>query len=288
MDAAGVEPTAPVEVIHDRPWSTVLRVPTDEGDLFLKQEAPLQAFEVPLTLALASRWPDRMPAVVAADVERAWLLLRDGGVRVADSCAYDVFEHALRLYGELQVGEVPHADELLGLRLPDVRLDVITDAYEPFFERDHGLTGEEVGTALALGPRYRELCEELAAVGLPATIQHDDLHQWNVFARGDRVGIYDWGDSSIAFPLWSWLKPFLALTEAGIDPEPTRRAYLSAWTDFASEVDLRRALELAIPTGFFAYCFQIRRQYDLTQAHAEYKSYLPMRLRQFLAALQAA
>jgi hypothetical protein len=266
----------------------VLRVPTDDGDLFLKQEAPLQAFEVPLTLALAARWPDRVPEVVAADVDRAWLLLRDGGVRIADSGAFDVFAHALRLYGELQVGEVPHADELLGLGLPDVRLHVIADAYEPFFERDHGLTQEEVAALLALAPRYRELCDELAAMGLPATIQHDDLHQWNVFARGDRVGIYDWGDSSVAFPLWSWLKPFLAVTDEGIDPEPMRVAYLSAWAEVASEADLRRGLELAIPTGRFAYAFQVRRQYDLTQAHAEYQTYLPMRLRELLSALQAA
>lgn len=266
----------------------MLRVPTHDGDLFLKQEAPLQAFEVPLTLALASRWPDRVPEVVAADVGRAWLLLRDGGVRVADSKRYDVFVQALRLYGELQVGEVPNADEFLRLGLPDVRLHVVTDAYEPFFERDHGLTPEEVRTLLALAPRYGQLCDELAALGLPASIQHDDLHEWNVYVRGDRVGIYDWGDSSVAFPLWSWLKAFLALMDAGVDPEPTRVAYLAAWTDFASEADLRRALELAIPTGFFAYCFQIRRQYDLTQAHDEYKAYLPMRLRQFMSALQAA
>lgn len=109
--------------MHDRPWSTVLRVPTHDGDLFLKQEAPLQAFEVPLTLALAARWPDRVPEVVAADIDRAWLLLRDGGVRVADSGAFEVFAHALRLYGELQVGEIPHAGEFLELGVPDVPLE---------------------------------------------------------------------------------------------------------------------------------------------------------------------
>ena len=274
--------------MHERPWSTVLRVPTQAGDLFLKQEAPVQAFEVPLTLTLASRWPDRVPEVVAADVDRAWLLLRHGGVRVADSGAFDVFARALGLYGALQVGEVPRVDEFLELGVPDVRLGVINAVYEPFFERDHGLTRGEVEAALALAPRYRELCDELASLGLPATIQHDDLHQWNIFVRGDRIGIYDWGDSSVAFPLWSWLKPYFAVQEAGVDPEPLRLAYLAAWAEFAPEVELRRALELAIPTGLFAYAFQVRRQYDLTQAHAEYRTYLPMRLRQFLSALEAA
>src|SRR4029077_10602990 len=110
---AGVTPTAPVVGVHERPWSTVLRVPTSDGDLFLEQEQPLQEFEVELTVALASRWPDRVPEVVAADNDRHWLLLRDGGVRVADSGDFDAFPRALSLYGELQVGETAHVDELL-------------------------------------------------------------------------------------------------------------------------------------------------------------------------------
>ena len=71
LAARGVEPSGAVETIHDRPWSTVLRVPTHDGDLYLKQEQPLQAYEVALTAALASRWPDRVPEVVAADINGA-------------------------------------------------------------------------------------------------------------------------------------------------------------------------------------------------------------------------
>src|SRR5205085_11649 len=114
------------------------------------------------------------------------------------------------------------------------------------------------------------------------------LHQWNVFVRGDRVGIYDWGDSSVAFPLWSWPKPLRAVTEFGVDPEATRAAYLSAWTQAAPEQRLRDALELAVPTGLFAYVLQIRRQYDLTQAHDNYAAYLPLNLRRLLAQLETA
>ena len=97
LDEVGIVVTAPLETIHQRPWSTVLRVPTAEGDLYLKQEAPVQAFEVALTVALASRWPDRVPEVVAADVERAWLLLRDGGTRIADAGTLEPFPCALEL-----------------------------------------------------------------------------------------------------------------------------------------------------------------------------------------------
>jgi len=284
LAAHGVEPNGELETVHERPWSTVLRVPTADGDLFLKQEQPLQEYEVELTVALAERWPDRVPEVVAADTERHWLLTRDGGTRVADSRDFAAFERALSLYGELQVGEAANVEELLSMGLRDLRLAALVDMYEPFFERDHGLEPDEVRQLRALAPRYRELCAELDALGLPASLQHDDLHEWNIFVRGDRVAIYDWGDSSVGFPLWSWLKPSQALD----DPGPARAAYLAAWSAFAPEQQLRGALDLAVPTGLFPYVLQIRRQYDATQAHDEYAAYLPQRLRQLLVELSRA
>jgi hypothetical protein len=262
----------------------VLRVPTTDGDLFLKQDQPVQAYEVPLTTALFARWPDRVPEVIAADLERSWLLTRDGGVRVADSGAFDVFPRALALYGELQVAEVASVDDFLAIGLRDLRLPVVVDLYEPFFEGDHGLEADEVRRLVALAPRFRELCAELEALGLPASIQHDDLHQWNVFVRGDRVALYDWGDASVGFPLWSWLKPSWALE----NPAAARDAYVTEWEGFAPRRELLRALELAIPTGLFPYVAQIRRQYDATQAHSDYSTYLPRRLRQLLAVLESA
>jgi Phosphotransferase enzyme family len=289
LAAHAVEPSGRIEVVHNRPWSTVLRVPTADGALYLKQEQPVQAFEVELTLALASRWRDRVPEVVAADVDRAWLLLRDGGVRPVDTGSLAAFPRALELYGELQIGEIAHIDELLAIGLRDLRLPVVAAAYEGFFERDHGLPADEVAQLLALAPRFRELCEELDSFGLPASIQHDDLHQWNVFVRGDRVAIHDWGDSSVAHPLWSWLKPLRAAQDFDVDPEPLLAAYLRPWTAVAPEQTLRAALEVAIPVGTFAYVLQVRRQFDaMPHASDEYGQYLPMVLRRLLARLEGA
>jgi Ser/Thr protein kinase RdoA (MazF antagonist) len=193
------------------------------------------------------------------------------------------------LYGELQVGEVAHVDELLEIGLPDIRLPVVAAAYEPFFEHDHGLTSEEAPRLLALAPRFHDLCEELDAFGLPASIHHDDLHQWNVFVRDGRVAIYDWGDSSVAHPLWSWLKAFDVARDYKVDPEPFRTAYLSALTPLAPRQQLRAALELAVPTGRFAYALQTRRQFDaMPEAHAHYEPYLPKLLLELLLLLESA
>jgi aminoglycoside/choline kinase family phosphotransferase len=248
-----------VEVVHDAPWSRVLRVPTADEDLYLKQCAPVQAFEVPLTVALAARWPDRVPQVVAADTERAWLLLRDAGTRLRESGDLGTFTRALELYGELQREEVAHADEFLALGVPDVRLPTVAGAYEPFFEDDRGLERDEVARLRVFAPRFHELCAELEAFGLPDSIQHDDLHDGNVFVRDGRVAIFDWGDSSVAHPLWSLVKPLRDAGDRGLDPEPLVAAFLAAWTAVESEARLRVALRVAVPVGIFAYALQLRR-----------------------------
>jgi hypothetical protein len=273
--------------VHDRPWSRVLRVPTADEDLYLKQCAPVQAFEVPLTVALAARWPDRVPEVVGADPDRAWLLLRDGGVRLRESGDVPTFVRALELYGELQREEAARVGELLALGLPDVRLPVVAAAYEPFLEDDHGLEPDEVARLRALAPRYRELCAELAAFGLPDSIQHDDLHDGNVFVRDGRVAIFDWGDSSVAHPLWSWIKALRVATHYGLDTAPLVAAYLAPWAAVAPEERLQAALRVAVPVGIFAYALQYQRQLDFMPAEARltYEPYMAEQLRLLLARL---
>jgi hypothetical protein len=278
-----------IEVVHDRPWAAVLRVATAEGDLFLKQCAPVQAFEVPLTAKLAARWADRVPEVLVADAERAWLLMRDGGLPLRDLDTVEPLPLALTLYGELQLGEVGRVDEFLAMGVPDVRLTVVSAAYEPFLAQDHGLVPDESARLRDLAPRFRELCDELEAFGFPPSIQHDDLHEANVFVRDGRVAIYDWGDSSVAHPLFSWLKPLGVAQDRGLDPEPFRAAYLTAWRAFAPEGQLRAALDIAVPVGSFAYAFQYQRQLDAMGAgfRSRYEPYMAEQLRRLLTRLGA-
>src|SRR5207247_8756792 len=99
-----------------------------------------------------------------------------------------------------------------------------------------------------------------------------------------RGAVSDGGVVRVGCRLWPWLNPSWALE----DPEPARATYLASWREFASERELRRALELVPPTGLFPYVLQIRRQYDATQAHSDYGTYLPQRLRQLLLELSRA
>src|SRR5689334_15292694 len=96
----------PLETVHERPWSTVLRVPTPGGDLYFKACAPVQAFEPELSARLFHRWPDRVGEVVAFDTDRAWLLLSDAGTPIAArENTPEIWMSVLPLYAELQIGE---------------------------------------------------------------------------------------------------------------------------------------------------------------------------------------
>ena len=75
----GAHVTGAIERAHLRWWSTVLRVPTSGGDLYFKAGARTQAFEPALVLELARARPALVPGVVAAEPERGWMLMRDGG-----------------------------------------------------------------------------------------------------------------------------------------------------------------------------------------------------------------
>ena len=203
-----VEVTGEIDQPHVRWWSTVLRVPTADGDLFFKAVAPVHRFEAALTARLAELQPGRVPEVVDVDSKRGWFLMRDAGLRLREllESRADLhhWEGVLPEYARLQLEVAPHAEEFLQLGTPDERLEVLPDLLrELLAKRPYGLADDELRRADDAVPRFEEMCRELAEDGLPATIQHDDLHDGQVFVRDGSYVVFDWGDSCVSHPLLS-------------------------------------------------------------------------------------
>jgi hypothetical protein len=259
---AHVLPVGPIEVVHERPWATVLRVPLANGNAWFKACGPVQAFEPRLTAALFARWPDRVSEVLADDEERSWLLLADAGtpIKVLGNPP-ETWLAVLPLYAELQRGEAIHADEHLAHGVPDLRVANLPARYEDLLARDLPLEGDAITRLRDFTPLFTQLCGELEALGVPATIQHDDLHLTNVYARGERLRVLDWGDSSIGHPFISLVETFRFLEEfnqlAPTDPwfARLRDAYLEPWGNGFGE-----ALTLALRVGTFAHAIAWVRQ----------------------------
>lgn len=259
-----VEPVGPIEIEHARPWATVARVPLDDRVAWFKACAPVQAFEPRLSAALFARWPDRVAGVLAHDEERAWLLLADAGRPIGDfGNPPQAWLRALPLYAELQRGEIPYAHEHVEHGVPDLRIPTLPARYEGLARRELPLEPDELARLRAFAARFDELCAELAARDIPETVQHDDLHMANVYARRERLRLLDWGDSSIAHPFASLVVTFRFLEERNRLP-PTdpwyarlRDAYLEPWGR-----DLEATFALALRVGSFAHAFAWARQRD--------------------------
>jgi len=231
-----VQPVGPITVVHETPWSTVLRVPLAGSVAWFKACAPAQAFEPHLTAALFARWPDRVAEVLGHDERRAWLLLADAGRPVGSAGnPPEAWLAALPRYAELQRGEAAHVRDHLAHGVPDLRLATLPTQYEHLMQLDLPLDSDEVRRLRQFAPRFTELCSDLAACGIPETIQHDDLHHANLYEQGGRLRVLDWGDASISHPFASLVVTFRFLQEVARLPPGDgwfarlRDAYLEPW-----------------------------------------------------------
>jgi Ser/Thr protein kinase RdoA (MazF antagonist) len=168
-----------------------------------------------------------------------WLLTRDAGTQIAENDP--LWPEVMRLYAELQQGEVARADEHVAAGVPDLRLARLPERYAELLEEvaDERLRRFE--------PRFAELCAELASRGVPETIQHDDLHQFNVYVRDGRPRILDWGEASVAHPYFSLVATLRHVEDRGI-----MSAFLDAWGGDEA------TLALALRVGRIAHAFKLR------------------------------
>ncbi|WP_434742120.1 phosphotransferase [Micromonospora sp. SH-82] len=285
---SGRRVTGPVEP-RVRPWSVVWRVPTDAGPVWFKANNPATRYEVPLVATLARIAPEALLTPLAVDVERGWTLLPDGGPTLRAVLGSDGrtaaaqgrpglarWEHALAGYAALQLASAPHVGELLALGVPDHRPTALPDLLDDLLDdatalragEDDGLTADAYERLRAYRPSFVELCVRLAESGLPATVQHDDLHDGNVFATATGYRFFDWGDASVAHPLGTLLVTLRSVAYAFDLPpgDPAllrlRDAYLEPWTDRHDRRDLRAAVAPAMTVTKVSRALSWRRAVD--------------------------
>jgi hypothetical protein len=191
---------------------------------------------------------------IAVDEARSWLLLPDGGPSLGEAGAgLDAVIEALVEYGRLQRALAPHAEAMLALGVHDMRPAIMPKR----FEEALAASGNPSQVA-TLAPQVAEWCSLLAASPLPASLDHNDLHPWNILA-GPRY--FDWGDAVVAHPFAVMLVPLGWIRHVHGDEALTRArdAYLSGFGDPA---ELRDTLELACRVAKIARALTWARAID--------------------------
>jgi hypothetical protein len=260
LPAAGLTRTGDVEQASLRPWATVLRIPSSDGTVWMKAAGPEVAFEVGLYDLLGRVVPERVLTPLALDVHRGWMLLPDGGPSFGDRFAGAQLVEALALalprYAELQRGLTPHVADLLALGVSDMRPEVMPARFDQalaavrrYVER-RGDLSERAGLeqVAAMRPTVVGWCAHLAGSAVSPSLDHNDMHAWNILGGDGDVRFYDWGDAVVAHPFASMLA-LGWISIADRDLVRLRDAYLEPYGDLAPHGELVETLELACRVG---------------------------------------
>jgi|EndMetStandDraft_8_1072994.scaffolds.fasta_scaffold28672_4 hypothetical protein len=256
----------PVTAMHQqklRGWATVWRVETADGVWFAKQNCPGQQVEIPLMATLADVVPERVVPVTAA--RDGFLLTPDQGDVFYETAGGDLsnWVRLAREAAELQRALLPHRDALLAAGLTELEPEQGSDylaarieQYAALAPGDSRRLAPDVAARLrAHLPVVRRWGEQVAALGLPLTLNHNDLHENNVFDVAGRLRFFDFGDSLVTEPLGVLLIPLNILGEKlGAEADDERLwqvadAALEVWSDLVPMAELRAALPAALQLG---------------------------------------
>lgn len=248
-----------LESVKQRAWSTVWRVHAGGRVFYAKQNCLQQSFEAVLVDRLATLVPTHVVAPTAVDAERGLLLSPDAGEVLGDHGGADI-DAWCRVVAEWAQVQQRLAGESLGLTV--MRAE---DAEEYVADRVAALAGLPATDPRAMSadlaarldahlPVVRRWGEQVAALGLPLTLNHNDLHANNVFVprNGDDLRFFDFGDAVVGDPLSVLLIPLNLLGRELADAgqasslERVARAFLEQWTDHASYVELRAVLPASL------------------------------------------
>ena len=265
-----------------------MTVPTQAGTVWFKASGPGTAYEPRLIQALDAWRTPMLLSPLAVDPERSWMLLPDGGARLRDrlngGAGVDEWLRILPAYATLQRGLAQRVPPLIDLGVPDLRPAAMPGLLARLVDDPaSGLGDQDRGRLRGLLPEYAGWCAMLGDSGVQPSLQHDDLHDGNVFvgapgeaaADGDRI--FDWGDAVVAHPFGTLLATLrsIASRDAALgraDLCRLRDAYLEPWTAEQPRSALNETVQAALRVGAVGRAFAWERALSGVppEAHGEY------------------
>lgn len=275
------------DIVQRRAWmsSCVLFVPTATGEFWFKAVPESGRHEVGVTAYLAQHFPGTVAHVVATEPDRRWLLMRAlDGRRLEEIDDATAWEHAAAMYGRLQADGVGHVPPLRARGCQTRALDALAAEIEPLAADD--------ATLRRRVPELRQRCEQLAACGVPLTLEHGDLWPGNFLVDDRTCALIDWEDVAIGHPFLS-LAPLLVglgMAQPRLHSremiERLERAYVTGFEALATPDRLRQALRLAAPLSFVDMAARYRRQRpSVVRLHPWMRDLVPQTVQLALAAL---
>ena len=254
------EPRA-LEPVKIRPWASVWRVEADRGVFYAKQNCSTQSYEAALVVALNDLAARHVVPLTAVDPGRGLFLTPDQGpVLGGAGDDVDTWCRVVAAGARLQLEVARYAEKLAGVGLttiaPADAVAYVEEQLEAFARLPPGdpraMRAEDREAVRSALPAVARWAERVAALRLPLTLCHNDLHSNNGFDVGGELRFFDFADAVVAEPLAALLVPLDNLADQlHATPEDPRLhrvadAGLEVWSEYAPLAELRAALPAAL------------------------------------------
>lgn len=236
------------------------QIQSSMGTLYFKASAEFFASETSLTVWFSQNYPKNSPEVLAFDLSRNWLLMKDfQGTPLADVEDIAIWKNALSKYAQIQIEISKKKTELLTLGVNDRSITHLQQQYETLVNEiskspdDYGhlkLERSDIEKIISQNNETRQSLIQLAQSRIPISIDHGDFHPGNIIISSGEPIYFDWSDGSLTHPFFS-LTPLLnnlkfsKLKNSSL-PETRNsliESYLQPWENFlGEEIDLRTEL----------------------------------------------
>ncbi len=242
------EPVQTIQLVRKWCISVVQRVETTNRTVFFKASLDLPLFvnEGSIMAGLAQLYSDYVPAPLAVNTIRNWMLLEDLGEPVGREASIETKADLFRTVAGIHFQSTGRIDRLIEMGCIDRRIPWLRAQLE-------GLMADEVTLSLLTQaeredlwqalPRLDSFLAELDALPIPPSLIHGDLHTGNVAFQDGKIQIFDWTDAAISHPFFDL--DVIFSTEDTAARDALEAAYLSGWEQIFSAGQVRRALELA-------------------------------------------
>ena len=228
--------------------STVFRIPTNIGNLFMKIPGKIYITELPLTHELKQlniadfpEWVDHNPDINA-------VLMKDmGGSDLPPQSDVDVFKDVVLRFAQIQkeasrclpLGFVPYDYTVEAILR---RLDIFAEeAFEILKGSEHEISDAELDNLKRNILTAKKMLESIKDIPIPDTINYGDIRPGNIRVVGDKFIFYDCAWGSVAHPFFE-IVSFLAIIRRSLPgdaKEAIVTAYLQEWLAYGSYDELR-------------------------------------------------
>jgi hypothetical protein len=274
--ASAVGEPISLEPVKIRPWATVWRAETADGVFFAKQNCSTQSYEAALVVVLNDLAARHVIPLTAVEPGLGLFLTPDLGQTLDQTSGLtwgesagpeiDAWCRVAAAGARLQLEVARYADHLAAVGLtvlgPADCVSYVEEQLESFAalpdDDPRAMPAEDRAALRAALPVVARWAEEVAALGLPLTLCHNDLHGQNVFDVGGELRFFDFADALVTEPLGALLIPLNMLAHRLRAPSDDPRlarvadAALEVWSEYAPMSELRAALPAALQLGRLA------------------------------------